>query len=103
MGRDLTVCDDRGMNAVDYALRVEVRAVAELDRAALAAAGMRTLAEGIETALAEAAANEPVGPMDPPDRPVSRRSRRPKAAHCPGFRRQVRPGSNARNQPIISG
>ncbi len=69
MGRDLTVCDDRGMNAVDYALRVEVRAVAELDRAALAAAGMRTLAEGIETALAEAAANEPVGPMDPPESP----------------------------------
>ena len=30
---------------------------------------MRTLAEGIETALAEAAANEPVGPMDPPESP----------------------------------
>jgi mRNA-degrading endonuclease toxin of MazEF toxin-antitoxin module len=52
LGRELVPCSRTGgFNAVDYALRTEVQAVDGLDRAVLAAAGMRTLGDEIELAL----------------------------------------------------
>lgn len=54
MGHDMTPCPvEGGYSEVDAALRKEVRAVDELDNAALASAGLRTLASEIEAALAE--------------------------------------------------
>lgn len=55
LGQHLAPCPEHGVNVMDYALRVEVHAVDDLDRAALAAAGLRTLADEIEIALSEAA------------------------------------------------
>lgn len=43
---------DGGLNEIDYALRREVQVVDELDRAALAAEGVKSLSRQIETALA---------------------------------------------------
>lgn len=52
VGRDLWACPlDGGISEVDSALRREVRAVDELDRAAMAAAGVQTLTDEIESAL----------------------------------------------------
>jgi hypothetical protein len=57
MGRELVPCPlDGGYNAVDVALRVEVRAVDALDHAAMATAGVVVLSDEIELALAEAGA-----------------------------------------------
>lgn len=53
MGPELTPCPtESGYHEVDAALRKEVWAVDELDQAALAAAGLRTLGAEIEAALA---------------------------------------------------
>jgi hypothetical protein len=53
MGNDLVPCPvEGGYSAIDAALRAEVRAVDELDFAALASAGVRTLGIEIEMALA---------------------------------------------------
>lgn len=65
LGRDLAPCPERGFHAMDYALRVEVHAVDDLDHAALAACGLRTLTQEIETALGKAAANYPEVPHVP--------------------------------------
>lgn len=52
MGRDLWPSpDEGGISEVDGALRAEVRAVDDLDRAALAAAAVATLSDEIEAAL----------------------------------------------------
>lgn len=59
IGQHLAPCPEDGINPADYALRHEVRAVYDLNRAVLAAAGLRTLAEEIETALAKAASGNP--------------------------------------------
>ncbi|MFZ2239939.1 MAG: hypothetical protein WAV90_10400 [Gordonia amarae] len=69
LGRQLSRCPERGLNAVDYALRAEVRAVDALDRAALAASGARILAEEIEIALAETVEHEPEVATDRPESP----------------------------------
>ncbi len=54
MGPDLTPCPTQGgYHEVDVALRKEVWAVDELDHAALASAGLRTLGAEIEAALAD--------------------------------------------------
>ena len=54
MGPDLTPCPtEGGYHEVDVALRKEVWAVDELDHAALASAGLRTLGAEIEAALAD--------------------------------------------------
>lgn len=58
LGQHLAPCPEEGINPADYALRHEVRAVYDLDRAVLAAAGLSTLAEEIETALAQAATGD---------------------------------------------
>jgi hypothetical protein len=51
-GTDLAACTtEGGMTEIDFALRAEVRAVDELDRAALALVGAETLSEEIEFAL----------------------------------------------------
>ena len=51
-GTDFAPCStEGGTTEIDFALRVEVRAVDELDRAALAVAGAETLGEEIEFAL----------------------------------------------------
>lgn len=52
LGPHLAACPESGINEVDFALRKEVRAVDALDRAALAAAGIRSLGEEIERYLA---------------------------------------------------
>jgi len=59
LGPHLEPCPEEGINPVDFALRLEVHAVDDLDRAVLAAAGLHILAEEIETALAEAASTVP--------------------------------------------
>lgn len=65
MGHDLEPCTmDGGFSAIDYALRMEVKAVDELCFAAVARAGLRTLESDIEAELTQAAA-QPV-PADPP-------------------------------------
>lgn len=57
MGEDLSPCPtEGGYHEVDAALRKEVWAVDDLDNAALASAGLRTLGAEIEAALAEAPA-----------------------------------------------
>ena len=54
MGPDLTPCPTQGgYHEVDIALRKEVWAVDDLDHAALASAGLRTLGAEIEAALAD--------------------------------------------------
>jgi hypothetical protein len=55
LGRQLTPCPEIGVNSIDYALRAEVHAVDQLDQAALASAGLRTLARDIELNLAQTA------------------------------------------------
>jgi hypothetical protein len=68
MGHDLDPCTmDGGFSAIDYALRMEVKAVDELGFAALALAGTRTLGVEIEVELLQAAgyASEPEPPKDP--------------------------------------
>lgn len=74
MGHDLEPCTmDGGFSAIDYALRMEVKAVDELGFAALALAGTRTLGVEIEVALLQAAGNPaepeltccaPLGPVE---------------------------------------
>ena len=52
LGRELAPCPTTGgFNALDRALRIEVRAIDGLDRAALIAGGMQTLDDEIELAL----------------------------------------------------
>lgn len=69
LGQHLAPCPEEGINTIDYALRQEVRAVYDLDRAVLAAAGLRMLAEEIEAALAEAATRQHEMPAEEaPDR-----------------------------------
>ena len=64
LGRDLAPCPTTGgFNALDRALRIEVRAIDELDRSALVAAGMQTLDDEIELALI-AASQHPHEPAD---------------------------------------
>lgn len=71
MGQALEPCSrDGGYNPIDFALRTEVRAVDELDRAAIAAAGARTLGAEIERAFAEA------------DEPTTSAPVRPARARC---------------------
>jgi hypothetical protein len=55
LGRHLMPCPEVGVNSIDFALRAEVHAVDQLDQAALASAGLRTLAGDIELALAQTA------------------------------------------------
>lgn len=56
MGRGMSPCPTTGgYSEIDSALRAEVKAVDELDNAALAAAGQRTLGAEIEAALAAGA------------------------------------------------
>jgi hypothetical protein len=63
MGHELEPCTmDGGFSAIDYALRMEVKAVDELGFAALALAGTRTLGVEIETELLQAAESQP-GPV----------------------------------------
>ena len=89
VGRDLEPCNtDGGFNPIDYALRMEVRAVDGLDFAAIAGAGVNTLGAEIERALAEdRPADEPVDHLDEPEgpghlhRPAPRRAR---AVKTPG-------------------
>ena len=89
VGRDLDPCNtDGGFNPIDYALRMEVRAVDGLDLAAIAGAGVNTLGAEIERALAEdRPADEPVDHPDEPEgpghlhRPAPRRAR---AVKTPG-------------------
>ena len=55
MGHDLQPCTmDGGFSPIDFALRMEVKAVDELGFAALASAGMRTLGAEIEVELTHA-------------------------------------------------
>ena len=79
LGPHLEPCPEEGINPVDFALRLEVHAVDDLDRAVLAAAGLRTLAEEIETALTEAATNVPheipVDGQQAPDVPAQMKAR----------------------------
>ncbi|ORA16384.1 DUF7229 domain-containing protein [Mycobacterium asiaticum] len=67
LGRDLAPCPTTGgYNEIDYALRSEVRAVDSLDHAALASAGMVTLSDEIELALAEQSPASPAGSSGEP-------------------------------------
>lgn len=70
MGRELMPAPvDGGFNEIDVALRAEVRAVDGLDRAVMATAGARSLADEIELALAEAGAqSEAVPTIRPADK-----------------------------------
>ena len=70
MGHDLEPCTmDGGFSAIDYALRMEVKAVDELGFAALALAGTRTLGAEIETELLQTAEPHPrPAPCAPPGR-----------------------------------
>lgn len=52
LGPDLSPCTDGGYTEIDFALRQEVRAVDDLDGAAIAAAGIDTLSVEIAEALA---------------------------------------------------
>lgn len=60
---------DGGINEIDQALRLEVQAVDELDRAALAVAGVTSLSREIELALAKTGATPAVRRL--PDRGTS--------------------------------
>jgi hypothetical protein len=70
MGHDLEPCTmDGGFSAIDYALRMEVKAVDELGFAALALAGTRTLGVEIETELLQSAEAHPrPAPCEPTGR-----------------------------------
>jgi len=84
MGGELEPCTtDGGFNPVDFALRAEVRAVDGLDIAAIAGAGVNSLAAEIERAFVEdPPAEEPVDhPEEPVDPPAPRRVR---AVKTPG-------------------
>ena len=71
MGTHLTPCPTTGgMSEIDFALRSEVQAVDGLDRAALAAGGIETLANEIEQELVAAARSEQEGSPTPPVRNV---------------------------------
>ncbi|MGI9125747.1 MAG: hypothetical protein ACR2JM_13500 [Mycobacterium sp.] len=70
LGPQLAPCPvDGGINEIDAAMRSEVRAVFELDDAAMAAAGMRALGAEIEDALLQSAPFERVAepPIDEPE------------------------------------
>ncbi len=57
LGNELAPCSvNGGFNAIDEALRIEVRAIDSLDHAAMATAGVLVLGDEIELALAEACA-----------------------------------------------
>jgi len=78
MGGELEPCTtDGGFNPVDFALRAEVRAVDGLDIAAIAGAGVNSLAAEIERAFVEdPPAEEPVDhPEEPAGPPAPRRAR----------------------------
>jgi hypothetical protein len=68
MGHDLEPCTmDGGFSPIDYALRMEVKAVDALGFAALASAGMQTLGVEIERALLDPAHQPtPVCDVPPP-------------------------------------
>jgi hypothetical protein len=68
MGHDLEPCTmDGGFSPIDYALRMEVKAVDALGFAALASAGMQTLGVEIERALLDPARQPtPVRDVPPP-------------------------------------
>ena len=67
MGRDLEPCTiDGGFNPVDFALRTEVRAVDELDHAAIASSGAQILCAEVERELARTAASAGVTAPAPP-------------------------------------
>lgn len=73
MGRDLEPCTlDGGFNPVDYALRVEVRAVDELDHAVIASSGAQILCAEVERELVRSAASARAAaprPQPPRERP----------------------------------
>ena len=74
-GAHLTALPTKGgMSEVDCALRSEVKAVDNLDRAALAAAGVETLAREIEEALVAASLGDDQGDSTAPQGGTSRRS-----------------------------
>lgn len=63
--RDLfAVPTDGGMNEIDYALRREVQAVDDLDRAVLAAEGAKSLGREIELALVKTQSVRRIPPED---------------------------------------
>lgn len=63
VGREMEACPVSGAySEVDLALRREVQAVDELDRAALAAAGIESLSRELELSLMAAAVAAPAGP-----------------------------------------
>jgi hypothetical protein len=64
VGRELDPCPATGgYSEIDFALRREVQAVDDLDYAALAAVGAKSLGREIERALATAGAREPGAPV----------------------------------------
>lgn len=65
LGRHLTACPEVGVNSIDFALRGEVHAVDQLDQAALASAGLRTLAGDIELVLSQTAERPDLQPEIP--------------------------------------
>lgn len=80
LGRELAPCPTKGgFDAVDHALRTEVRAIDGLDRAAISAAGIQTLDDEIELELIAASERLPnpssptgvVGPSGQPGSEVS--------------------------------
>ena len=78
MGGELEPCTtDGGFNPVDFALRAEVRAVDGLDIAAIAGAGVNSLAAEIERAFVEDPPAEEPGdhPEEPAGPPAPRRVR----------------------------
>lgn len=73
MGPDLEPCAvDGGFNPVDFALRTEVRAVDELDHAAIAASGAKILCAEVEHELARTAQASRPAPVARPVVPVDR-------------------------------
>lgn len=75
LGPDLWACPTAGgMNEADFALRREVQAVDNLDNAALAAVGIKTLDKEIELAFAGACVVQPIGsPAHPTTEQLSMR------------------------------
>lgn len=66
MGPHLFECPaEGGYNAIDMALRHEVRTVDALDHAVIAAAGVETLSTEIDAALANAGSESPASSTDP--------------------------------------
>ena len=84
MGGELEPCTtDGGFNPVDFALRAEVRAVDGLDIAAIAGAGVNSLAAEIERAFVEDSPSEE--PVDHPDKPAGPPApRRARVVKTPG-------------------